>query len=71
MHKNKFLGKISSNKMIELRTFRKMIVASFKNEFSELSQTIIGVMDAFVVEKILLLNGTKILNYLIVLGKKA
>ena len=71
MHKNKFLGKISSNKMIELRTFRKMIVASFKNEFSELSQTIIGVMDAFVEEKILLLNGTKILNYLIVLGKKA
>ena len=71
MHKNKFLGKISSNKIIELRTFRKMIVASFKNEFSELSQTIIGVMDAFVEEKILLLNGTKILNYLIVLGKKA
>ena len=70
MHKKKFLGKISSNKMIELKIFRSTIVASFKNEFSQLGEIIIGVMDAFVEEKLLLLNGTKILNFLIVIGKK-
>lgn len=56
--------------MIELKIFRSTIVASFKNEFSQLGEIIIGVMDAFVEEKLLLLNGTKILNFLIVIGKK-